>query len=86
MQAQTATLQSEYNYIVATAQYDQALSLNTQYEELFDDPMNHRERGRYKELNSSQNPQPLLPRALRATDPLPESLTAKKTKQGTTRQ
>lgn len=86
LQAQTATLQSEYNYIVATAQYDQALSLNTQYEELFDDPMNHRERGRYKELNSSQNPQPLLPRALRATDPLPESLTAKKTKQGTTRQ
>lgn len=84
LQAQTATLQAEYNYIAATAQYDQALSLNTQYEELFDDPMNHRERGRYKELNSSKNPQPLLPRALRATDPLPESLTSKKGTPSTT--
>jgi outer membrane protein TolC len=75
LQAQTTVLQSEYNYIAATAQYDQALSLNTQYEELFDDPMNHREKGRYKILNSSKNPQPLLPRALRATDPLPVEFT-----------
>lgn len=83
LQAQTATLQAEYNYIAATAQYDQALSLNTQYEELFDDPMNHRERGRYKELNSSKNLQPLLPRALQATDPLPGTLTGTKTKSST---
>ncbi len=75
LQAQTTVLQAEYNYIAATAQYDQALSLNTQYEELFDDPMNHRERGRYKNLNSSKTPQPLLPRALRATDPLPAAFT-----------
>jgi hypothetical protein len=71
-------LQSEYNYIAFTAQYDQALSLNTQYEELFDDPMNHREKGRYKMLNSSKNPQPLLPRSLRATDPLPAEFTVSK--------
>lgn len=75
LQAQTTVLQAEYNYIAATAQYDQALSLNTQYEELFDDPMNHRERLRYKNLNSSKNPQPLLPRALRPTDPLPKPFT-----------
>lgn len=78
LQAQTTVLQSEYNYIAYTAQYDQALSLNTQYEELFDDPMNHREKGRYKTLNSSKNSQPLLPRALRATDPLPAEFTVAK--------
>jgi outer membrane protein TolC len=78
LQAQTTVLQSEYNYIAFTAQYDQALSLNTQYEELFDDPMNHREKGRYKMLNSSKNPQPLLPRSLRATDPLPAEFTVSK--------
>lgn len=76
LQAQTTVLQSEYNYIAATAQYDQALSLNTQYEELFDDPMNHRERLRYKNLNSSKTPQPVLPQALRTTDPLPKAFTA----------
>ena len=80
LNAQEALLQSEYNYISYTAQYDQALSLNTQYEELFDDPMNHRERGRYKMLNSSKDQQPVLPRALRATDPLPAEFTAKKQK------
>ncbi|MCF7729159.1 MAG: TolC family protein [Chthoniobacterales bacterium] len=78
LKAQTTVLQSEYNYIAYTAQYDQALSLNTQYEELFDDPMNHREKGRYKILNSSKNPQPLLPRSLRASDPLPTEFTASK--------
>ncbi|KAB2644325.1 MAG: TolC family protein [Verrucomicrobia bacterium] len=78
LQAQTTVLQSEYNYIAFTAQYDQALSLNTQYEELFDDPMNHREKGRYKMLNSSKNPQPLLPRSLRAADPLPAEFTVSK--------
>ncbi|MFZ4116702.1 MAG: TolC family protein [Chthoniobacterales bacterium] len=78
LQAQTTVLQSEYNYIAYTAQYDQALSLNTQYEELFDDPMNHREKGRYKMLNSSKNPQPLLPKSLRGTDPLPVEFTKAK--------
>ena len=78
LQAQTTVLQSEYNYIAYTAQYDQALSLNTQYEELFDDPMNHREKGRYKILNSSNNPQPLLPKSLRASDPLPAEFTVTK--------
>lgn len=78
LQAQTTVLQSEYNYIAFTAQYDQALSLNTQYEELFDDPMNHREKGRYKMLNSSKHLQPLLPKSLRATDPLPAEFTVAK--------
>ena len=73
--SQTTVLQSEYNYIAYSAQYDQALSLNTQYEELFDDPMNHREKGRYKTLTSSKKPQPLLPKALRSSDPLPAEFT-----------
>ncbi|OHE78751.1 MAG: hypothetical protein A3F67_04410 [Verrucomicrobia bacterium RIFCSPHIGHO2_12_FULL_41_10] len=78
---QEVVLQSEYNYIVAASQYDQALSLNTQYEEFFDDPMNHRERRRYKTLNSNSKPQPLLPRALRSTDLLPCAFKNKKSAQ-----
>ena len=77
LSAQTSVLQSEYNYIAATALYDQALSLNTQYEELFDDPMNHRERARYQNLISSHHLDPALPRALRATDPLPTAFVEK---------
>lgn len=76
--AQSAVLQSEYNYISYTAQFDQALSLNTQFEELFDDPMNHRERVRFKKLDSSSYQQLPLPKSLRATDPLPAEFVQKK--------
>lgn len=78
LQAQTTVLQSEYNYMTATALYDQALSLYTQYQDTFDDPMSHREHSRYKTLNSSERPQPLLPRALRKSDPLPKEFTVQK--------
>ena len=73
LQAQTSVLQALYNYISATAEYDRALSLNTKYEEFFDDPMNKWENRRYKDLNAGDRPRPQLPRALRKEDPLPPS-------------
>jgi len=75
LQAQTSVLQALYSYIAAKAQYEQALSLNTEYEELFDDPMSPNEKRRYKDLNSSDRKSPALPRSLRGSDPLPPSTT-----------
>ncbi len=73
LQAQTAVLNAFYSYIAATAQYDQALSLNTQYEEFFNDPMNKWEKYRFKNLNAENRPRVPLPHALRKSDPLPPS-------------
>ena len=73
LQAQTSVLQALYSYISATAEYDRALSLNTKYEEFFDDPMNKWEKQRFKNLNAADRPSPALPRALRKEDPLPPS-------------
>jgi len=71
LQAQTSVLNAFYSYIQAMSQYDQALSLNTHYEEFFDDPMNKWEKERFKKLNAAANTRPELPRALRKSDPLP---------------
>jgi len=73
LQAQTAVLNAYYSYIQSMAQYDQALSLNTQYEEFFNDPMNRWERKRYKDINSNHTTRPQLPRTLRSSDPVPPS-------------
>lgn len=73
LQAQTAVLNAYYSYIQGLAQYDQALSLNTQYEEFFKDPMNKWEAKRYQEINDEHKKRPELPRALRKDDPLPPS-------------
>jgi len=73
LQAQTAVLQALYSYISATADYDRALSINTKYEEFFNDPMNKWESRRYKDLNAADRPRPELPRVLRKSDPLPPS-------------
>ncbi|MEI6321753.1 MAG: TolC family protein [bacterium] len=73
LQAQTAVLNAYYSYIQSMSQYDQALSLNTQYEEYFDDPMNKWEKIRFKNLNAEDRARPQLPRALRKSDPLPPS-------------
>ena len=73
LQAQTSVLNAYYSYISATSQYDQALSLNTQYEEFFDDPMNKWEKSRFKNLNAEDRTRPQLPHALRKSDPLPPS-------------
>ena len=70
LQSQTTVLQARYNYIEALAQYDQALSLDTQYAELFNDPLTRSERRRYDRENAPTKPQPALPRAFRATDPI----------------
>lgn len=73
LQAQTSVLQALYSYISATAEYDRALSLNTKYEEFFDDPMNKWEKRRFTDLNAGDRPRPQLPRALLKEDPLPPS-------------
>ena len=73
LQAQTAVLNAYYSYIQSLSQYDQALSLNTQYEEFFNDPMNKWENRRFQDLNAEDRPRPNLPRALRKSDPLPPS-------------
>jgi outer membrane protein TolC len=73
LQAQTSVLNAYYSYILGLAQYDQALSLNTQYEEFFNDPMNKWESKRYKDINDERKKRPELPRALRKSDPLPPS-------------
>jgi outer membrane protein TolC len=70
LQSQTFVLQARYNYIASTAQYDQALSLDTQYEDSFDDPLTRSQGKRFKKLNAPGQPQPKLPRAFRASDPL----------------
>lgn len=73
LQAQTSVLQALYSYISATAEYDRALSINTKFEEFFDDPMNKWEKQRFKNLNAADRPRSALPRALRKEDPLPPS-------------
>lgn len=74
LQAQTSVLQALFNYISATAEYDRALSLHTQYEELFDDPLNKWEKERYKKYNAQDRPRPQLPKSMRKEDPLPPSV------------
>jgi outer membrane protein TolC len=73
LQAQTSVLNAYYSYISAMSQYDQALSLNTQYEEFFDDPMNKWEKNRFKNYNAEDRARPKLPKSLRKSDPLPPS-------------
>ncbi len=73
LQAQTSVLNAYYSYIQGLAQYDQALSLNTQYEEFFNDPMNKWEKKRYQDINDEHKKRPELPRALRKDDPLSPS-------------
>lgn len=71
LQAQTSVLSALFQYISATAEYDRALSLHTQYEELFDDPLNKWEKARYQSLNAENRARPQLPRSMRKDDPLP---------------
>jgi len=91
LQSQTFVLQARYGYIQALAQYDQALSLDTQYQDTFDDPLTRREAKKFTQLNEPGRPQPPLPRQMRKTDPIKPILepapTPKKvkTKAGVTR-
>ncbi len=70
LQSQTFVLQARYDYITALAQYDQALSLDTQYQDSFADPLTPSQAKKFAKLNEPGKPQPPLPRALRAGDPI----------------
>lgn len=70
LQAQTTLLQAKFSYIQALAQYDAALSLDTQWEEAFDDPLAAPEKRRFIKINAPDRPQPKLPRAFRNQDPV----------------
>ena len=70
LQSQTFVLQARYDYITALAQYDQALSLDTQYQDSFVDPLTPSQARKFTKLNEPGKPQPPLPRTLRATDPI----------------
>lgn len=74
LQAQTTLLQAQYAYIEALAQYDAALSLDTQWEEAFDDPLASPEKRRFIQINAPDRPQPKMPRAFRDQDPVQEIL------------
>lgn len=69
--SQSTELSARYNYIAALAQYDRALSLDTQYEEYFDDPLTRPEQKRFKKYNDPDLKQPKLPRSMQKDDPLP---------------
>ena len=79
LQAQTNVLQARYDYINAMASYDQALSLDTQYVETFDDPLTRPlnpqalrpgERKSFQKATNPDRPEPKLPRVFRKEDPI----------------
>lgn len=70
LQAQTTLLQARYSYIAALAQYDAALSLDTKWEEAFNDPLAAPEKRKFIKVNMPDAQQPALPRAFRGEDPL----------------
>lgn len=59
LQAQTTELEGRYRYIIALAEYNRVLSLDTVYADTYDDPMlSAKERTRNDLLNSTDNPNP----------------------------
>jgi TolC family type I secretion outer membrane protein len=70
LQSQTFLLQAYYSYITGLAEYDRALSLDTRYQEIFDDPLTGPQAKRFSKLNNPERPQAKLPRAFRKEDPL----------------
>jgi outer membrane protein TolC len=75
--AQTNVLQARYDYIAAMAQYDFALSLDTQYVETFEDPLvrplnpqalNKTERATFQKVTKPDKPQPKLPSVFKGQD------------------
>lgn len=74
LQAQTTLLQAQYSYIEALAQYDAALSLDSQWEEAFDDPLAAPEKRRFIQVNAPDRPQVKMPRAFRNDDPVEKIL------------
>ena len=70
LQSQTFLLQAYYSYIKGLAEYDRALSLDTRFEEFFDDPLTRPQGRRFNKLNDPTRPQAPLPRAMRKADPV----------------
>jgi hypothetical protein len=82
-------LQAYYSYIKGVADYDRALSLDTKFQDIFDDPLTKPQAKRFNKINNPERPQPKLPRAYRKNDPIvpilepapsPSPTPAKKTK------
>jgi outer membrane protein TolC len=70
LQSQTFLLQAYYSYIIGVAEYDRALSLDTKFKDIFDDPLTNPQARRFQKINDPDRPQPKLPRAYRKKDPL----------------
>ena len=70
LQSQTFLLQAYYSYITGVAEYDRALSLDTKFQDIFDDPLTKPQARRFYKINDPDRPQPELPRAYRKKDPL----------------
>ena len=87
LQSQTFLLQAYYSYITGVAEYDRALSLDTKFQDIFDDPLTKPQARRFFKINDPDRPQPKLPHNYRKKDPLvpilqpaPSPTPAKKTK------
>ena len=89
LQSQTFLLQAYFSYIRSVAEYDRALSLDTKFQDIFDDPLTKPQAKRFNKINNPERPQPKLPRAYRKNDPIvpilepapsPSPTPAKKTK------
>ena len=70
LQSQTFLLQAYYSYIKGVADYDRALSLDTKFQDIFDDPLTNPQARRFYKINNPDRPQPTLPRTYRKKDPL----------------
>jgi TolC family type I secretion outer membrane protein len=70
LQSQTFLLQAYFSYIVGMAEYDRALSLDTKFQDIFDDPLTKPQAKRFNKINNPEHPQPKLPRAYKNKDPL----------------
>lgn len=70
LQSQTFLLQAYYSYIQGLAEYDRALSLDTRFQDIFDDPLTKPQAKRFNKLNNPERPQVKLPREYRKKDPL----------------
>lgn len=70
LQSQTFLLQAYFSYIVGMAEYDRALSFDTKFKDIFDDPLTKPQAKRFNKINDPDRPQPKLPRAYKNKDPL----------------
>ena len=70
LQSQTFLLQAYYSYIRGLAEYDRALSMDTRFQDIFDDPLTKPQAKRFNKLNDPERPQVKLPRAYRKEDPI----------------